>query len=78
MIFEFITKNLLGAFPKFSSVTMPASLPLQLWKIPPKSSFVIKSFKSKHTLTLTSFIGRLMNEDAHYEKHTIKGRASDN
>ena len=50
IIFDFITKNLLGAFPKFSSVTMPASLPLQHWKIPPKSSFVIKSFKSKHTL----------------------------
>ena len=31
---------------------MPASLPLQRWKIPPKSSFVIKSFKSKHTLKI--------------------------
>ena len=29
---------------------MPASLPLQLWKIIPKSLFELKSFKSKHSL----------------------------
>ena len=44
--------DLLGTFSKISSVTMPASLPLQLKKSPPKSLFVIKSFKSKHTLRL--------------------------
>ena len=27
---DFITKDILGSFPKISSVTMPASLPLQL------------------------------------------------
>ena len=35
---------------------MPVSLPLQLWKIPPKSSFVIKSFKSKHTLRNSEYL----------------------
>ena len=29
---------------------MPASLPLQLLKIPPKTLFVLKAFKFKHSL----------------------------
>ena len=50
-IFDFITKDLLGPFLKISSVAMPASLLLQLKKIIPKSLFVLKSFKLKHSLT---------------------------
>ena len=48
--FAFIAKDLSGAFREFSSVTMPASFPLQLLKISPKSLFVLKAFKFKHSL----------------------------
>ena len=49
-IFAFITKDFSGAFQELLSVTMPASLPLQLLKIPPKTLFVLKAFKFKHSL----------------------------
>ena len=51
-IFAFITKDFSGAFQELLSVTMPASLPLQLLKISPKTLFVLKAFKIKHSLKI--------------------------
>ena len=47
---DFITKGLFGAFSQVSSVMMPASFPPRLAEITRKKLFVLKSFKSKHTL----------------------------
>ncbi len=45
-IFAFITKDFSGTFQELLSVTMPASLPLQLLKIPPKTPLCLKHLNS--------------------------------
>ena len=54
--FCFHHKGFSGAFQELLSVTMPASLPLQLLKISLKTLFVLKGFKIKHSLKIKHYM----------------------